>query len=108
MYAKDSLMDMNCAEIIRIFKEAHKKGIIELTIPYLLKNTDIRQLDVYDAVHKLIFLKILDIIEYSICPYCSTEEIYKENSRKLCSRCRRNYVTDNTIEKLKIISKDII
>ena len=107
MCAKNSLMDMeytskNCKKIIDIFEKAYKNYIEELTIAFLLNNSTIDQIELYEAIEELLELEVLDLNEYSICPNCSNEDSFKENSTKRCSHCKSVYITSNVVEKLKL------
>ncbi|WP_058229472.1 hypothetical protein [Clostridium butyricum] len=113
MCVKNSLMGINHCnfiekykELINVFNSASNNGLSELTIPYLLKNTDIQQLELYDKIHELLETNVLEVKEYSICPYCSNQDTYKENDVVRCSKCKRVYETNNIIEKFKLINKD--
>ncbi|WP_459482141.1 hypothetical protein [Clostridium saccharoperbutylacetonicum] len=113
MLAKNSLMGINYHDFIEKYKElidsfnsASDNGLLELTIPYLLKNTNIKQLELYKEIHELLEMNVLEMKEYSICPHCSNQDVYKEKDKVRCDRCKQVYGTSNTIEKFKLIYKE--
>ncbi|MCE5220899.1 MAG: hypothetical protein LLF98_06415 [Clostridium sp.] len=113
MFVKNSLMGIDyCSfieknkELVNVFNSAINNGLLELTIPYLLKNTHIQQLELYDNIHELLEFNILEIKEYSICPHCTNQDVYKETDMVRCSKCKHVYSTNNIIEKFKLVNKD--
>lgn len=111
MYAKNSLMDTSYHDFIKKYKElidtfvlADKEGLSELTLPYLLKNTHIAQLELYDQIHELLELNILKLSEVSVCPYCLNEDKIKGNTHTKCSRCKKTYTSNKVIEKFKLVN----
>lgn len=111
MYVKNSLMGISYhdfikkhKEIIDTFVSANRKGLVELTLPYLLKNTHIPQLKLYNEIHELLESNTLELREVSVCPYCLNEDKFNENAHTKCSRCKKIYTTNKVIEKFKLVS----
>jgi|GEM_PF-3687536 len=109
MYAKNSLMGTNSYEfdkkykgLIDIFASAQNAGINKISMPYLLKNIKIKQKDLYDQIHLLLELNILDMDEYSVCPYCGKEDKYSEDIKLRCSKCKQVYIPNNIKEKFSL------
>ena len=115
MCAKNFLMDMNYtqikneySDIINQFKVASKNGIDTVSIAYLLNNLDIDQDILYDKIHEMLELEILDVIEYTSCPYCLYEQKVMNYSNNIkCDRCKKYYEIDDILEKF-IIKKDFL
>ena len=110
MCAMNSLMGIeyhnfmnNYKEVLDIFIIAEQKGLHELTMQYLLKNTKLAQSQVYSQVHQLIELNILDIRQVSICPYCYQENLYKDTQRIRCKKCKSIFEQNEVVEKLKYL-----
>lgn len=108
MFVKSSLMDIQfyneeTKKVIECLEKALDDGFKEVTIPYLLKNTDIKQRKLYDCIHELIDLNIIDIKEYSICPQCLFHNLLKDTYFNKCERCKSVYSPDRTLEKFKFI-----
>lgn len=89
-------------EIIKILEALVDNGINEVTVPYILKVSKINQFKIYECLHELLDLKILNLVEYSICPYCYLHNDNKDIKLTTCKRCKNVYSPENVIEKFKI------
>lgn len=110
MFAKSSLKDIQYYneennKVIECLEKAVNNGVREVTIPYFLKNTGIKQRKLYDCIHELIDLDILDIKEYSICPQCLYHNVLKDTYLNRCERCKSVYSPEKTLEKFKFTSR---
>ncbi|WP_017416749.1 hypothetical protein [Clostridium tunisiense] len=111
MYVKNSLEGINYLkfiedykELIDVFASADNAGLTEVSIPYLLKNSKISQKELYNQLHTLLELDFLEGNEFSICPYCAHVDKLIENNKRKCTRCKRLYIANNTIEKFRFVN----
>lgn len=110
MCAKSFLMNTNYYEIIKknndlisVFNIAAQNGLVELTAQYLLKNSNISPLKLYSKLHELLEINVLTMIEYSVCPYCSNNNIYMDKKLQVCVKCKNMYSTKSVVEKFKLV-----
>lgn len=90
--------------IISQFNKAYEKGIRNVPISCLLKDTGISQRELYNGIHDLLELEVLSKKEYSVCPYCLREnEVRKNQVNYKCSRCGKYYIPEYFVEKFKLI-----
>lgn len=108
MFVKNSSMSISYLEIIKNYKElidnficANDNGVEYISISYLLKNTKISQTKLYDQMHELLEMNILDMKEFTTCPYCSFDNIFKNNNTRCC-KCKNLFTPNNIMEKFKI------
>lgn len=73
-----------------------------LSITYLLINLKASRQDVYSCIHKMIYKNIIEIYEYSQCPYCNTDNIVECKSKIKCNHCSEVYIVDSIEERLRI------
>lgn len=107
MYAENFLEDMNCYseeanKIVECVKRANESGRVEVTLPYLLKNTKISQFKFYDTLHLLLDYEILDMVEYSVCPQCQHFNYLNDGNKTRCSKCKNVYYPERIVEKIKL------
>ncbi|NFI92675.1 hypothetical protein FDA47_17145 [Clostridium botulinum] len=108
MFVKNSSMSISYREFIKDYKYiidkfvcANANGVEYISMSYLLKNTKISQTKLYDQMHELLEMNILDMKEFTTCPYCSFDNVLKNNNIRCC-KCKNLFNPNNIIEKFKI------
>ena len=90
--------------ISEIRKVKLNEDIIGVSAPYLISTTKLKRKLLYRALDRLIDNKVIEIINFSVCPYCLNSNFHEEDVEKVvCKKCCETYTVNDIEENYRIV-----